>query len=67
MSKQESSISILVVIEQSFPTSRSVFSVESSLSTSGELIPSATAGIVIPSNGELGGVEFGVVDSDPTI
>ena len=55
----------LSILSTSFPTSSSVFSLESSLSSPGELIVSTAAGMVIPSNGELGRVELGVVEMDP--
>ena len=54
----------LSVFSSSFPTSSSMFA-KSSVSASEEVVLSIVSGIVIPSNGELGLVEFGVVDTEP--
>ena len=53
------------VFSSSFPTSSSMLFAKSSTSASEEVVLSIVSGIVIPSNGELGLVEFGVVETEP--
>ena len=53
------------IFSSSSPTSSSMFCERSSVSTSEDGVLSTIAGIVISSNGELGRVESGVVDTDP--